>query len=60
GCEVRGFGVITDREREVKYGVGDYGLSRDIGMVDGQLVLSVRKDIVADRGMDVLRHGIEC
>ena len=57
--EVTSFSVITDKTTGIKYPIADFNLTPDIAIVDTNLVLTLKPDVVANTGLDVLTHAIE-
>ncbi|QSX08059.1 iron-containing alcohol dehydrogenase [Alkalibacter rhizosphaerae] len=58
--EVTKNAVVTYPEKELKIGVKAYGLLPDLAILDGELTLSMPKDVVAHTGMDAMTHALEC
>ena len=57
GAEVTPFAVIT--EKGVKHPIVDYALTPDMAIVDGELVASMPKKLIAFSGMDAVSHAVE-
>ena len=57
GSEVTDFSVLT--VKGTKYPLVDDALLPDMAILDGDLLRSLPKSLVADAGFDILAHGIE-
>jgi len=60
GTEVTMVGVITDVERQTKFGVLSPLLIPDIAVLDPQATVSMPAGLTANTGIDALTHCIEC
>lgn len=60
GTEVTMVGVITDVERQTKFGVLSPLLIPDIAVLDPQATVSMPPGLTANTGIDALTHCIEC
>lgn len=59
GAEVTPWGVLTDLERKLKFGIGGAFLLPDVALVDPELTLTLPAGLTAATGMDALSHCIE-
>ena len=57
GSEVTDFAVLT--HGQTKYPLVDQSLQPDVAILDGELLKSLPKTLVADAGFDVLGHALE-
>ncbi|MFZ7119347.1 MAG: iron-containing alcohol dehydrogenase [Eubacteriaceae bacterium] len=60
GTEVTKTAVVTFKENNIKIGLKTYAFIPDIAILDGELTLSMPKEIVAYTGMDAMTHAVEC
>lgn len=60
GTEVTMVGVLTDVERQTKFGVLSPLLIPDIAVLDPQATVSMPPGLTANTGIDALTHCIEC
>lgn len=60
GTEVTMVGVLTDVERQTKFGVLSPLLIPDIAVLDPQATISMPPGLTANTGIDALTHCIEC
>lgn len=60
GTEVTMAGVLTDAERQTKFGVLSPLLIPDIAVLDPQATVSMPPSLTANTGIDALTHCIEC
>ena len=59
GSEVSFAAVIKDRERRVKYQIGDFALIPRLAILDPAATATLPPQIAAATGMDALTHAIE-
>jgi len=59
GSEVSFAAVIKDRERRVKYQIGDFALIPRLAILDPAATATLPPEIAAATGMDALTHAIE-
>lgn len=59
GSEVSPACVITDKEKDLKISLFDYGLTPDIAIVDSELVRDLPIKATADTGIDAFTHALE-
>lgn len=59
GTEITALAVITDRKKGVKYPLVSYELLPDLAIVDGELCMSMPKNVTANTGLDALTHSVE-
>lgn len=59
GSEVTPWAVITDYERQAKFGVGGPYLLPDVALIDPELTLTLPPALTAATGFDALSHCIE-
>ncbi|MFZ0545279.1 MAG: iron-containing alcohol dehydrogenase, partial [Candidatus Promineifilaceae bacterium] len=59
GAEVTPWAVITNPEKEIKFGVGDWASTPEAALVDPELTLGLPSHLTAATGMDALSHLIE-
>ena len=59
GTEVTALAVITDTDTHVKYPLVSYELLPDISIIDGELCMSMPKNVTANTGLDALTHSVE-
>lgn len=59
GSEVSPASVISDKKRNLKISLFDYGLTPDVAIVDGELITGLPLQITADTGIDALTHAFE-
>ncbi len=60
GTEVTKVGVLTDVERQTKFGVLSPLLIPDVAVLDPQATVSMPPGLTANTGIDALTHCIEC
>ena len=60
GTEVTMVGVLTDVERQTKFGVLSPLLIPDVAVLDPQATVSMPPGLTANTGIDALTHCIEC
>lgn len=58
--EVTKAAVVTFKEKSLKIGLKTEAFIPDITILDGELTLSMPKNVVAETGMDALTHAMEC
>lgn len=58
--EVTKTAVVTFPEKSIKIGLKTYAFVPDIAILDGEITLSMPKNVVAETGMDALTHAVEC
>lgn len=59
GAEVTPWGVLTDLERKLKFGIGGAYLIPDVALIDPGMTLTLPPGLTAATGMDALSHLIE-
>jgi alcohol dehydrogenase class IV len=59
GAEVTPWAVITNAEKEIKFGVGDWASTPEVALVDPELTMGLPPPLTAATGMDALSHLIE-
>ena len=59
GSEVTIWSVISEKEENVKYGVGSPYMTATIAMCDPELTLTLPPHITASTGIDALAHALE-
>ena len=59
GTEITALAVITDTDTHVKYPLVSYELLPDISIIDGELCMSMPKNVTANTGLDALTHSVE-
>jgi len=59
GSEVTPWGVLTDLDRKLKFGIGGNNLMPNIALVDPDLTLTLPAMLTAATGLDALSHCIE-
>jgi alcohol dehydrogenase class IV len=59
GAEVTPWGLLTDLERKLKFGIGGDYLIPDVALVDPELTLTLPAGLTAATGLDALSHCIE-
>ncbi|WP_303860617.1 iron-containing alcohol dehydrogenase [Alkalibaculum bacchi] len=60
GSEMTKTSVITYGEENIKIGLKTYNFIPDYAILDGELTLSMPKEVVAQTGMDAMTHAVEC
>lgn len=60
GSEMTKTAVITFEEENIKVGLKTYGFIPDYAILDGEITLSMPKEVVAETGMDAMTHAVEC
>lgn len=60
GSEMTKTSVITFGEDNIKIGLKAYSFIPDYTILDGEITLSMPKDVVAETGMDAMTHAVEC
>jgi alcohol dehydrogenase class IV len=59
GTEVTHVAVYTDTEKDIKIPLKTLALKPDIAILDGDLPMTMPRNIAAETGMDALTHAIE-
>jgi alcohol dehydrogenase class IV len=59
GSEVAIWAVISEKERNDKYGIGGRGMTADIALCDPELTVTLPPRLTAVTGMDALAHALE-
>ena len=59
GSEVTVAAVVVDKANHDKFSINDPKLIPDIAVLDGSLLASLPKSLIAQTGMDALTHAIE-
>jgi alcohol dehydrogenase len=57
--EVTIWAVITDSEKRLKMGIGDYKIIPDVALVDAELTYTLPRDLTIGTGLDALTHAVE-
>jgi len=60
GTEVTKTAVVTFKENNIKIGLKTFSFIPDYAILDGDLTLTMPKDVVAYTGMDAMTHAVEC
>lgn len=59
GSEVTIWAVISDKEKQLKTGIGSIKMMPDLAICDPELTISLPPLLTAETGMDALTHAIE-
>lgn len=59
GAEATPWGVYTNVEKEIKFGVGYWESTPEVALVDPELTMSLPPHLTATAGMDALSHLVE-
>ncbi|RBP70001.1 hypothetical protein DES36_10152 [Alkalibaculum bacchi] len=60
GSEMTKTSVISFGEDNIKIGLKTYNFIPDYAILDGEITLSMPKEVVAQTGMDAMTHAVEC